>query len=75
MTDRVRSHNALVADGLRRASSSTDVIPPGVVRTAVAAVEGRVIVGSRAEAGSGSAVAPADLVPGKRKRKRRRRRK
>ena len=76
MADRVRSHAALVAHGLRRASTSTDVIPPGVVKTAVAAVEGRVTVGSRAEAGSGSAaVAPADSVPGKRKRKRRRRRK
>ena len=69
MVDRVRSHADLVADGLRRASSSTDVIPPGVVRTAVAAVEGRVTVGSRAEAGSGSTGAPADSVPGK-KRKR-----
>ena len=75
MADRVRSHAALVSHDLRRASSSTDVIPPGVVRTAVAAVEGRVTVGSRAEAGSGSAVPPADSVPGKRKRKRRRRRK
>ena len=71
MADRVRSHVALVAGGLRRASSSTNVILPGVVRTTVAAVEGRVTVGGGAEAGS--AVAPADSVPGKRRRKRRRR--
>ena len=42
MVDRVRSHVALAADGLRRASSSTNVIPPGEVKTAVVAVEERV---------------------------------
>ena len=70
MVDRVRTHVALVAGGLRRASSSTDVIPPGVVRAAVAAVEGRVTMRGGAEAGS--AAAPADSIPGKRRRKRRR---
>ena len=72
MADKVRSNLALVAGGLRRASSSTDIIPPGVVRTAVAAVEGRVSVGGGAEAGS--AGAPTVSVPNKKKRKRRRRR-
>ena len=70
MEDRVRSHLALVAGGLRRASFSTDVIPPGMDRTAVAAVEGRVNVDVGPEAGS--AAAPADSVPGKRRKKRRR---
>ena len=63
---------ALAAGGLRCASSSTNVIPPGVVGTAEVAVEGRVSVGGGAEA-AGSAAVPAVSVPGKKKRKRRRR--